>query len=64
MHEYKRILKDLDLDTAISVANAIASNCIDYCNTLLYGVYDTHFKKLQKVQNALACSQLAPVLVA
>ena len=34
----------LDRDTAISVANTIVGSRIDYCNSLLYGVHDTHVK--------------------
>ena len=45
MHKFKCIHKHLDQDTAISVANAIAGSCIDYCNSLFIIEADTHNKK-------------------
>ena len=55
MRQFRRIRKHLDRDTAISVANAIVGSRIDYCNSLLYGVHNTYVKKLQRLQNSLAC---------
>ena len=54
MREFKSIRKHLDQDTAISVANAIVGSHIDYCNSLLFVVPNTHVKKLQSIQNYLA----------
>ena len=54
MRQFKRIRKHLDRDTAISVANAIVGSRIDYCNSLLFVVPNTHVKKLQSIQNYLA----------
>ena len=54
MREFKHIHKHLDPNTAISVANAIVGSRIDYCNSLLFVVPDTHVKKLQRIQNSLA----------
>ena len=34
---------------------AFISRCLDYCNSLLYGMDDGLLKKLQAVQNATAC---------
>ena len=55
MREFNRIRKHLDLDIAISVANAIVGIRIDYCNSLLYGVHKKDILRLQRVQNTLAC---------
>ena len=35
------------------MANAMISNQIDYCNSLLYGVNKYNVAKLQKIQNVL-----------
>ena len=35
------------------LANAMVSSCLDYCNSLLYGVSKSNIAKLQRVQNAL-----------
>ena len=54
IREIKRIRKYLDRDVAVSVANALVSSRIDYCNSLLYGVPAKYILKLQRVQNTLA----------
>ena len=53
MHDFKRIRKHLDRATAICVANVIVGSRIDYCNSLLFVVPNTHVKKLQSIQNSL-----------
>jgi hypothetical protein len=35
------------------LANAFASSCLDYCNSLLVGISKSHVVKLQRVQTAL-----------
>ena len=54
IREIKRIRKYLDRDVAVSVANALVSSRIDYCNSLLFGVPAKYIQKLQRVQNTLA----------
>ena len=54
MREFRWILKHLDWDTAIYVANAIVGSRIDYCNSLLYGVHKKDILRLQRGQNTLA----------
>src|SRR5258706_7514470 len=41
-------------DDAISVATAMVSSRLDYCNSVLYGTTAKHIGKLQRVHNALA----------
>ena len=53
MHEFKRIRKHQDQDTAISVANAIVGSRIDYCNSLLF-VYLTTMSKSCRVYKILS----------
>ena len=45
--------KFLSVDTAILVADNVASSRLDYCNSLLYGVSKSNIAKLQRFQNAL-----------
>ena len=54
MRDLRRIRKHLTLDTAISLANALVSSRLDYCNSLLNGVSKKFISKLQRVQNSLA----------
>ena len=54
IREFRRIRKHLDMDVAITVANALVSSRLDYCNSLLYGVPKKYINKLQLVQNTLA----------
>jgi hypothetical protein len=50
----RRIRKILSLDDVKSIATAVVSSRLDYCNALLYGVSATNINKLQRVQNTLA----------
>ena len=51
--DLRRIRKFLSVETAILLANAMASSHLDYRNSLLYGVSKSNIAKLQRVQNAL-----------
>ena len=53
MKDFQRIRRHLDRSTAVSVANALVSSRLDYCNSLLYGLTDKCQQKLQVVQNTL-----------
>ena len=44
----------LTRETAASIASAIVSTRLDYCNSLLYGTTAKNIAKLQRIQNSLA----------
>ena len=60
MRQFRRIHKHLDRDTAIFVVNAIVGSCIDYCNSLLYGVHNTYVKSFREYQTLLHVLWLRP----
>jgi hypothetical protein len=50
----RQIRPMLSKDDANTVACAIVSTRLDYCNSILYGITSANMLKLQRVQNALA----------
>ena len=54
LRDFKRIRKHLDLSTATSLANALVSSRLDYCNSLFPILTEEYLTKLQRVQNSLA----------
>ena len=54
MRDLRRVRKHLSRDTATSLANALVSSRLDYCNSLLYSLPKSSVQKLQLVQNTLA----------
>ena len=54
MRDLKRIRRHLNLKCAKTLACALATSKLDYCNSLLYGVADHQMKRLQRVQDTLA----------
>ena len=50
----RHIRKFIDEDAATSVATALVSASIHYCNSLLYGTAKSNIDKLQRLQNSLA----------
>ena len=54
IQDLQRIHCCLDLNSAKLLANALLSRRLEYCNSLLSGIADTHVAKLQRVQNRLA----------
>jgi len=50
----RRIRKLLTISDIKTVATAVVSTRLDYCNSLLYGMTDCNVNKLQRVQNSLA----------
>ena len=54
LHHISRICDVLDIKTAATVVQALVISCLDYCNSLLYGLPSTLINRLQRVQNAAA----------
>ena len=54
MRDLRLIRRHLELDSAKLLATALVSSCLDYCNSLLYGIADVDLTRLQRVQNQLA----------
>ena len=50
MRDFRHIHKHLDTDTVTTLAKALVSSRLDYCNSLLYAF---HNRKLQHIQNAI-----------
>ena len=50
----RKIRSTLDLETAKTVACAIVSARLNYCNSILYGTSIANINKLQRVHNSLA----------
>ena len=53
LQELQRVRRYLNYETAVKVANALVSNHLDYCNSLLYHIKKAYTVRLQRVQNAL-----------
>ena len=54
IRDLRHIRRHLDLDSAKLLVNALVSNHLYYCNSLLSGMAETDFTKLQRVLNRLA----------
>ena len=50
----RRIRKLLTISDIKTVATAVVSSLLDYCNSMLYGMTDCNINKLQRIQNSLA----------
>ena len=48
------VRKHLGLDASTALANALLSNRLDYCNSLLNSIPKVHLDRMQRVQNSLA----------
>ena len=70
LRDLRRVRRHLSVDTTVIAANALVSSRLDYCNSLFRSFSDKNFKKLQCIQNTLACivvgsskySHITPVL--
>ena len=49
IRDLRRIRRQLDLESAKLLANALVSSRLDYCNSLLSGIAETDLTKLQRV---------------
>ena len=54
MRDIKRIRRHLSLEHAKTLAHALVTSRLDYCNSLLFGIADKNINRLQRVQNCLA----------
>ena len=50
----RHIRRCVSVDDAKTVATALVSSQLDYCNSILYGTSSSNLNKPQRVQNALA----------
>ena len=50
----RRIRKYLSRPVTESLVHAFITSRVDYCNSLLYGLPNSHVMKLQRIQNAAA----------
>ena len=54
IQDLRRIRINFNKSTAISLANALVSSRLDYCNSLMFGCSEKYKTNLQRVQNCLA----------
>ena len=54
LYHMRRIRKYLSRSVTESLVHAFITSRIDYCNSLLYGLPNSHIMKLQRIQNAAA----------
>ena len=54
LNNIRRIRKYLSNESAQTLVNAFIIGCLDYCNSLLYGLPSVHLGKLQRVSNSAA----------
>ena len=54
LYNIRRIRKCLSRPAAESLVHAFITSRVDYCNSLLYGLLNSHIMKLQRTQNAAA----------
>ena len=52
LRQIRPTLQSLSRDAAKTLVQAFISSRLDYCNSVLYGVTDNLFQRLQSVQNA------------
>jgi len=56
IRELRCIFPYLDFKTACTIANSIVHSKLDYCNSVYYNLPQSQIKRLQNIQNSLACS--------
>ena len=54
LYNMRRIKKYLSRPVTESLVHAFITSRVDYCNSLLYGLPNSHVMKLQRIQNAAA----------
>lgn len=53
IRDFRRIRRFMSKSVSVSLANALVTSRIDYCNSLLYGIAAKQSRRLQLVQNTL-----------
>jgi hypothetical protein len=53
IRDFCRIRRFLSKSVSVTVANALVSSRLDYCNSLFYGITQKQSRRLQAVQNTL-----------
>jgi hypothetical protein len=53
IRDFRRIRRFLSKSVSVTLANALVSSKLDYCNSLLYGINKKQLRRLQGVQNTL-----------
>ena len=54
LRQLRSVRRSITTEAATALVHAFISSRLDYCNSLLYDIYDTLLNKLQRVQNAAA----------
>ena len=54
IRDFRRIRRFISLSVAKTIATALVSSSLDYCNSLLYNTANKDMATLQRVQNCLA----------
>ena len=54
IRDLRRIRHTLDFTIAITIATYFIHSCLDYCNSLYYGLPTTQIQRLQHIQNGFA----------
>jgi len=54
LRQLRPVARSLTADTAKTIVHAFIACRLDYCNSLLHGITDSLFRRLQSVQNAAA----------
>ena len=63
--QLRQVVRSVSVDAAKTVVHAFISSCLDYCNSLLYGISDVMLGRLQAVRlvtGTRRCNHITPVL--
>jgi len=55
VRQLRPFIRSLTTEAAKTLVQAFISCCLDYCNSLLYGVTENVMRRVQSLQNAAAC---------
>ena len=56
LRKLRSVSRYLNHETAVKVANALVSSCLDYCNSLLYNTKKAYTGRLQRVYVVLCAN--------